>query len=113
MSKAEIHSWITTAQHEDASDDGQDTVDIASATINEEEDWVQFMLIAQRRLLGDGTRGRIEFLKEQLGVVANRGGECEPIALITRRLILNRYITGSISGNTPSAYTYCPSLLGF
>ncbi|CAE6445972.1 unnamed protein product [Rhizoctonia solani] len=73
MSKAEIHSWITTAQHEDASDDGQDTVDIASATINEEEDWVQFMLIAQRRLLGDGTRGRIEFLKEQLGVVANRG----------------------------------------
>ncbi|KAJ1305968.1 hypothetical protein OPQ81_010683 [Rhizoctonia solani] len=73
MSKAEIHSWITTAQQDDTSDDGQDTVDVASANINEEEDWAAFMVIAQRRLLGDGTRGRIEFLKEQLGVVANRG----------------------------------------
>ncbi|CAE6418409.1 unnamed protein product [Rhizoctonia solani] len=73
MSKAEIHSWITTAQLDDGSDDGQDAVDVASAAINEEEDWAAFMVIAQRRLLGDGTRGRIEFLKEQLGVVANRG----------------------------------------
>lgn len=75
MSKAEIHSWIATAQHDDTSDDGQDVPDVASATINEEEDWAAFMLIAQRRVLGDGTRGRIEFLKEQLGVVASRGGE--------------------------------------
>ncbi|CCO36500.1 hypothetical protein BN14_10636 [Rhizoctonia solani AG-1 IB] len=88
MSKAEIHSWITTAQHEDASDDGQDTVDIASATINEEEDWVQFMLIAQRRLLGDGTRGRIEFLKEQLGVVANRGGVFQASSTLNHFVLL-------------------------
>jgi len=76
MSKAEIHSWVTSAQYDDASasDDGRDTVDITSTAINEEEDWAAFMVIAQRRLLGDGTRGRIEFLKEQLGVVANRGG---------------------------------------
>ncbi|KAH7334649.1 translational activator GCN1 [Rhizoctonia solani] len=73
MSKAEIHTWVTTAQRDDTSDDGQDAVDITSANINEEEDWSAFMVIAQRRLLGDGTRGRIEFLKEQLGVVANRG----------------------------------------
>ncbi|CAE7122272.1 unnamed protein product [Rhizoctonia solani] len=73
MSKAEIHSWITSAQRDDTSDDGRDTVDATSETINEEEDWVSFVTIAQRRLLGDGTRGRTEFLKEQLGVVASRG----------------------------------------
>ncbi|KAF8756754.1 ARM repeat-containing protein [Rhizoctonia solani] len=43
MSKAEIHSWVSTAQHEDASDDGQETVDVASVAINEEEDWAHFM----------------------------------------------------------------------
>lgn len=75
MSKAEIHSWVTTAQHGDTSDDEQDAVDVGSGVINEEEDWAAFMLIAQRRLLGNGTSGRIEFLKEKLGVVANRGGE--------------------------------------
>jgi hypothetical protein len=73
MSKSDIHSWIAAA-HDDASDDGRDPIDAASATINEEEDWADFKLIAQRRLLGDGTRARIEFLKEQLGVVAARGG---------------------------------------
>ncbi|KAG8725704.1 hypothetical protein FRC12_024119 [Ceratobasidium sp. 428] len=74
MSKSDIRSWISAAQ-DDASDDGQLPVDIASATINEEEDWVAFKTIAQRRLLGDGKRGRIEFMKEQLGVVAARGGK--------------------------------------
>ncbi|QRV84214.1 translational activator gcn1 [Ceratobasidium sp. AG-Ba] len=72
MSKADIHSWIAAAQ-DDASDDGQAPIDVASATINEEE-WAMFKSIAQKRLLGDGQRGRIEFIKEQLGVVAARGG---------------------------------------
>ncbi|EUC57504.1 translational activator GCN1 [Rhizoctonia solani AG-3 Rhs1AP] len=88
MSKAEIHSWITTAQHDDGSDDGQDAVDVASTAINEEEDWAAFLVIAQRRLLGDGTRGRIEFLKEQLGIVANRGDISQEQSLEILRLLM-------------------------
>ncbi|KAG9126171.1 translational activator of GCN4, partial [Ceratobasidium sp. 392] len=72
MSKSDIRSWIVAAQ-DDASDDGQLPLDIASAAINEEEDWATFKIITQRKLLGDGKRGRIEFIKEQLGVVAARG----------------------------------------
>ncbi|CAE6494446.1 unnamed protein product [Rhizoctonia solani] len=88
MSKAEIHSWVTTAQRDDSSDDGQDTVDVTSGNINEEEDWSAFMVIAQRRLLGDGTRGRIEFLKEQLGVVANRGDISQEQSLDILQLLM-------------------------
>ncbi|CAE6499296.1 unnamed protein product [Rhizoctonia solani] len=87
MSKAEIHSWITAAQHDDTSDDGQDTAD-ASVDIDEEEDWSSFMVIAQRRLLGDGTRGRIEFLKEQLGIVASRGNISQDQSLEILRLLM-------------------------
>ncbi|KAF8740425.1 ARM repeat-containing protein, partial [Rhizoctonia solani] len=83
MSKAEIHSWVSTAQHEDASDDGQETVDVASVAINEEEDWAHFMVIAQRRLLGDGTRGRIEFLKEQLDISQEQSLEILHLLILT------------------------------
>ncbi|KAG8757390.1 translational activator of GCN4, partial [Ceratobasidium sp. 423] len=62
MSKAEIHSWVTSAQYDDASDDEQDAVDVASATINEEEDWAAFMVIAQRRLLDISQEQSLEIL---------------------------------------------------
>lgn len=81
MSKSDIHSWIAAARDE-GSDDENDTPDVGE--VNEEEDWTAFCAIAQTRLLGDGTRARIEFLKERLGVVAARGGACydTPLDLI-------------------------------
>ena len=73
MSKSDIHSWIAAARDE-GTDDENESPDVGE--LNGEEDWTAFCAIAQTRLLGDGTRARIEFLKERLGVVAARGGEC-------------------------------------
>ncbi|KAG9124771.1 translational activator of GCN4, partial [Ceratobasidium sp. 392] len=90
MSKSDIRSWIVAAQ-DDASDDGQLPLDIASAAINEEEDWAMFKIIAQRRLLGDGKRGRVEFIKEQLSVVAARGDISQEQSLDILHLLMLTY----------------------
>ncbi|QRV98281.1 translational activator gcn1 [Ceratobasidium sp. AG-Ba] len=110
MSKADIHSWIAAAQ-DDASDDGQAPIDVASATINEEEDWAMFKSIAQKRLLGDGQRGRIEFIKEQLGVVAARGDVSQEQSLDILHLLMLTYPRYSDSDSRNAVINCLNSLL--
>ncbi|KAG9085998.1 translational activator of GCN4, partial [Ceratobasidium sp. UAMH 11750] len=108
MSKSDIHSWIAAAQ-DDASDDEQAPIDVA--TINEEEDWAAFKVIAQRRLLGDGKRARIEFIKEQLGVVAARGDISQEQSLDILHLLILTYPRYSDSDSRNAVLDCLHSLL--
>lgn len=72
MSKAEIASWISSAQTFD--DDEADGVGAAQTPSTPEENWDTFVRVANSALLSSKTRIRVEFLQEKMEILAARGG---------------------------------------
>ncbi|KAG9005891.1 translational activator of GCN4 [Tulasnella sp. JGI-2019a] len=71
MSKAEIASWLSSAQ--DFDDDEAKTGPTSVAQATPEENWDAFINVAKSVLLSSKTKPRVEFLHEKMQMLAMRG----------------------------------------
>lgn len=81
MSRSEIQSWVHAADKLgddfDFDDDDDDSgAKSAPASGDPAQEWQAFLSLARRRVTQTSTRARIEFVRERLLAVAQRGGMC-------------------------------------
>lgn len=82
MSRSEIQSWVHAADKLgddfDLDDDDDDTQSTPAAGLSSDPamEWQAFLSLARRRVTQTSTRARVEFVRERLFAVAQRGGVC-------------------------------------